>query len=64
MMGIKNTIGKFQVEILSLDNLVPENHFVKKLDKAINMNFIYEFVKGLYSSIGKERIDSSLRMHD
>jgi len=57
MMGIKNTIDKFQLEMLCLDNLVPEEHLVRKLEKAIDLSFIYELVIGLYSPFGKESID-------
>ena len=37
MMGIKNEINKKQVEMLSLDQLVPESHLVRKLEKAIDL---------------------------
>ena len=48
MMGIKDTIEKQQIEMLSLNELVPENHLVRKLDKAMDLSFIYPLVKGLY----------------
>ena len=35
MMGRKKPIDKFQLEMLCLDNLVPEEHLVRKLEKAI-----------------------------
>ena len=57
MMGIKNTIDKKQVEILSLDQLVPEEHLVRKIEKAIDLSFIYPLVKDLYSPFGAESID-------
>lgn len=57
MMGKKNKIDKLQVEILSLDNLVPKDHLVRKIDKAINLDFVYELVEDLYSNKGKESID-------
>lgn len=57
MMGIKNPIDKFQMEILCLDSLVPEEHQVRKLEKAIDLSFIHELVINLYSSYGNESID-------
>lgn len=38
---------------------MPENHLVRDIDRAINFNFIYDEVKGLYSEIdwGKPGID-------
>lgn len=38
-----------QVEMLSLDQLVPQDHLVRKIDKIIDFNFIYEKVSELYS---------------
>lgn len=45
------------MEIASLEDLVPRNHLVRKLDEAIDMSFIYEEVKDLYSDFGRESID-------
>lgn len=56
-MGIKSPINKKQVEMLSLDQLVPDEHLVRKLENAINLNFIYPLVKDLYSTFGTESID-------
>jgi len=57
MMGIKKPIDKTQIEMLSLDQLVPENHLVRKIEKAIDMRFIYPLVQELYSCDGRESID-------
>jgi transposase len=57
MMGVKSTIDKRQVEMICLDQVVPENHLVRKIDKAIDLGFIYPLVKELYSPYGKESID-------
>lgn len=48
MMGIKNSIDKFQIKICSLDNLVPEEHLARKLEKAIDLTFIHELVIDFY----------------
>ena len=56
-MGIKSAINKAQVEMLSLDELVPGSHLVRKLEKAIDLSFIYPLVKDLYSNYGAESID-------
>ena len=39
MMGIKNEIDKKQLEIMSLDQLVPEDHLVRSLEAAIDLRF-------------------------
>lgn len=57
MMGKKDNAERTQMEIASLEDLVPRNHLVRKLDEAIDMRFIYEDVKDLYSDFGRESID-------
>ena len=37
-----------QLELLSLDDLVPEDHLVRKLENAMDWNFIYEMVEDSY----------------
>ena len=37
--------------------MVPEDHLVRKLDKALNLDFIYDLVKDLYATTGAESID-------
>ena len=37
-----------QIEIISLDELVPEDHLVRKLENAIDWSFIYEQVEDSY----------------
>lgn len=42
---------------MHLDNLVSEEHLVRKLENAIDLSFIHELTKDLYSPFGKESID-------
>lgn len=56
-MGKKNTIDKIQMEMLCLDELVPEEHMARKLENAIDLGFVYGLIKDLYSPYGKESID-------
>jgi len=47
-----------QIEMLSLDQLVPENHLVRKLEAAINFDFIYDLVIDKYcTDNGRPSID-------
>lgn len=39
-----------KLEVVYLDQLVPENHLVKKVENAINFDFIHELTKPYYSS--------------
>ena len=40
----------------TIDELVPENHLVRKLDTAIDLTFIEDEVKSLYSAFGKPSV--------
>ena len=55
----KNRINQRQIKFLCLEDLVPDNHLLRDIDRAIDFSFIYEEVKGLYSEIewGKPGID-------
>ena len=57
MMGIKNTNERNTIKSINLDNFVPENHIIRKIDKAIDLSFIYDKVRDLYSPYGTESID-------
>ena len=49
MMTKDGSENRTQIEFLSIDQLVPEEHLVRKLENAINWNFIYDLVAGMYS---------------
>ena len=38
------------MKIFSLEDLVPTNHLVRKLENAIDLSFIYDEVKELYNN--------------
>lgn len=57
-MMTKNQINeRNQFEMLTIDQLVPENHLVRKLEAAIDFTFIYPLVEDLYSKYGRPSID-------
>ena len=37
-----------QLEFVSIEELVPEDHLLRKIDAAVDFNKIYEFVEDLY----------------
>jgi len=55
----KSRESQKQIKFLCIEDLVPENHLVRDIDRAIDFSFIYTKVKGLYSEIewGKPGID-------
>ena len=48
-----------QLEMITLDQLVPANHLVRKIEGAIDFTFIYDLVKEMYSEIGRPRVRNS-----
>ncbi|KMW23754.1 IS1182 family transposase, partial [Enterocloster citroniae] len=62
MMGKKDYSERSQVQIASLDDLVPSGHLVRKLEEAIDLSFIYDEVKDLYKHYGRESIDPVVLM--
>ena len=50
--------SRAQVSLVSLEELVPKDHLVRKLERAIDFSFIYELVQDLYSEDnGRPSID-------
>ena len=45
------------LEMLSIEQLIAENHLVRKLDVAIDFSFFYPLVENLYSSFGRPSIE-------
>lgn len=59
-MITKNTSEdkKTQVQMISIDQLVPEDHLLRKIDKYIDFTFIYNLVEDRYSTeTGRPSID-------
>ena len=57
-MITKNTSNKGQMQIVSLDQLVPEDHILRKIDNTVDFSFIYALVEEKYSSdTGRPSID-------
>jgi transposase len=56
-MTKKQSNEREQLEMLTIDQLVPDNHLVRKLGSAIDFSFIYPLVEDLYSKYGRPSID-------
>lgn len=55
MMGRKD--GQLRMIMMDIEELVPENHLLRKIEKNINFNFIYQKAEPYYSSKGRPSID-------
>jgi transposase len=47
----------FNVSVFDIDEIVPDNHLVRKLENAIDWSFIYPIVEPLYADFGRPSID-------
>lgn len=57
-MLTKNIENRNQVEFVSLEQTVPQDHLLRQIDAAINFNKVYEFVEDLYcKDNGRPSID-------
>ena len=57
MMTRHNNIGKFNIIMETIEDLLPQDARVRLYDKAIDWNFIYPLVEEKYSGCGKPSID-------
>ena len=44
-------MNREQLEMITLEQLVPENHLVRKVEAAIDFSFIYPLVEDKYLSL-------------
>jgi transposase len=57
-MITKNKDHAAQVQMVSIEQLVPEDHLLRKIDAAIDFSFIYDLVEDKYSAdTGRPSID-------
>jgi transposase len=40
--------GRYQLSVVSLDDLVPKDHLVRKIENTIDFSFIYDLVEDRY----------------
>lgn len=57
MAMTKRTKKHDNIILKTIDQLVPNDHDVRKLESCINWNFIYPLVEHLYSDFGRPSID-------
>jgi len=57
MMSKNQERDRNQIEMITIDELVPKDHLVRKLDIAIDFSFIYPLVEPLYSTLGRPSVD-------
>jgi transposase len=55
MMGRKD--GQLQMIVIDIGTLVPENHLLRKINKDVDFDFIYEETAPYYSNSGRPSVD-------
>ena len=56
-MTRNNNYKDYGFILSTIDELVPEDHLVRKIESAIDWCFIYPLVADLYSPFGRKSID-------
>ncbi|MEF9921174.1 MAG: IS5/IS1182 family transposase, partial [Erysipelotrichaceae bacterium] len=56
-MTRRNNRKKDGFILYTLNDIVPHDHMVRKLEEAIDWNYIYPLVENLYSDFGRPSID-------
>ena len=58
MLHEEPTKKREQISLVCIDELVPQNHLLRKIDRVIDWSFIYDLVKEKYSpDFGRPSID-------
>ncbi|MCI1956348.1 MAG: transposase, partial [Oscillospiraceae bacterium] len=58
MLNQKGEDSREQIGFYCMEDLVPQDHLLRKIEKAINFSFIYDLVKDKYSEdAGRPSID-------
>lgn len=53
----RNESRQIKMYFVTLEELMPEEHFLRDLDKCVNFSFIYDKVESLYSNTGRPSVD-------
>ena len=56
MMGTKEHRLALLVQV-SLEELVPQDHFHRRLERTLDLLFVREFIQETYESLGRPSID-------
>jgi hypothetical protein len=64
MMGIKVRSFANLPRDLSLEGLVPEDHFYRRLEARLDLSFVRELVAPLYAKGGRPSVDPAVFFKD
>ena len=55
MMGRRS--GQIGMQIIDMEKMIPQGHLLRKNDRLIKFDFIYEMLASYYPSIGRPSVD-------
>jgi transposase len=58
-MGMKERVFSPLLYDVSLEDLVPEDNFYRRLEKTLDLSFVRELVRPLYARGGRPSVDPS-----
>lgn len=58
MMGRQR--GQISMLILDIEELIPENHLLRKINQMISFDFIYDLVESYYPANGRPSVTLSV----
>ena len=56
----RNNFKQNKFVVTTLETLMPEEHFLRDLDKYVDFGFIYEKVSHMYSNVGRKSVDPAV----
>ena len=51
---------QLKMTFLTLEELMPESHFLRNLEQCVDFSFIYDIVEPLYAKVGRPSVDPVL----
>ena len=57
MMGRRS--GQMEMVFVDIESLIPDNHLLRKLNRIISFDFIYDLLAPYYPATGHPSIDRS-----
>jgi transposase len=55
MMGRKS--GQIEMLIFNPEDVIPSNHLLRKIDRIVSFEYIYDLLKPTYSQTGRPSVD-------
>lgn len=62
MLTKQSSTQRDQLDMVALNQLMPEDHLVCKIELAIDFSFIYDLVQDHYSEIGRPCLDPFFKL--